>query len=87
MDWVVSHLKLAVDGQNLIYCVRFEENVQKPPKKADFWKCANIVRFWTMLSHSGKSQIDVSPFRLIATIQNRSFPDPNTISIKSQAPD
>ena len=30
--------KLAVDGQNLIYCVQFEENVKKPQKKADSWK-------------------------------------------------
>ena len=43
--------KLAVDGQNLIYCVRFEENVQKPLKKADFWKCANIISFWTISSY------------------------------------
>ena len=33
------------------------------------------ISFSAILSHSGKSQIDVSPFRLIATIQNRSFPD------------
>ena len=32
--------KLAVDGQNLIYCDGFEENVQKLPKKAD--SCANM---------------------------------------------
>ena len=36
--------KLAVDGQNLIYCVRFEENVQKPQKKANSWKCSNIFQ-------------------------------------------
>ena len=27
--------KLAVDGQNLIYCPQFIKNVQKPPKIAD----------------------------------------------------
>ena len=27
--------KLAVDGQNFIYCPQFIENVQKPPKIAD----------------------------------------------------
>ena len=27
--------KLTADGQNFIYCVRFEESVKKPPKKAD----------------------------------------------------
>ena len=38
--------KLAVDGQNFIYCVQFEENVKKPPKKADSWKI--IVQFFDM---------------------------------------
>ena len=36
---------LVVDGQNMIYCIRFKENIQKPLKKADSWKCANIVSF------------------------------------------
>ena len=34
--------KLVLDGQNLIYCIHFQENVQKPQKiteseKAPFW--------------------------------------------------
>ena len=33
--------KLAVDGQNFIYCPQFQENVQKPPNIADF------EGFWT----------------------------------------
>ena len=28
--------KLAVDGQNYIYCAQFKENVQKPPKIGEF---------------------------------------------------
>ena len=28
--------KLALAGQNLIYCIRLKENVQKPPKIAEF---------------------------------------------------
>ena len=43
--------ELALDSQNLIYCVGFEENVQKPPKKADSCKCVNIVSFWTISSY------------------------------------
>ena len=34
--------KLVLDSQNLISCFQFEENVQKPPKKAGSWKCANL---------------------------------------------
>ena len=37
--------KLAVDGQNFIYTVQFKENVQKPQKIADSWKCANFDGF------------------------------------------
>ena len=43
--------KLALDGQNLISCFRFEENVQKPHKKADSWKCANLDGFWMIYPH------------------------------------
>ena len=36
------------DGQNLIYCVWFGENVQKPFKEADSRKCANFDCFRTI---------------------------------------
>ena len=38
--------KLALDGQNLISCFRFEENVQKPYKKTYSWKSAHFDGFW-----------------------------------------
>jgi hypothetical protein len=53
-DYLVEYLmrtltgKFVLDGQNLIYCIHFQENVQKPQKiteseKAPFWMV--FVRF------------------------------------------
>ena len=39
--------KLAVDGQNFIYCVRFQENVKKP-------KNQSVLRYQLFLEVSGR---------------------------------
>ena len=38
--------KLAVDGQNINYFVRLEENVQKPSKIAEFRKRSDFDSFF-----------------------------------------
>ena len=48
--------KLAVDGQSLSYCLRFEENVQKPLRKADSWKVQKSLVFGRFL-HMGNSDL------------------------------
>ena len=39
--------KLALASQNLIYCIRFEENIQKPSKTECFQNSAIFGGFWT----------------------------------------
>ena len=36
LEYLVEYPTLMLDGQNLNYCIRFEENVQKPYKTECF---------------------------------------------------
>ena len=49
--------KLADDGQNVIYCVRFKENFPKLFKNVDSWKCANITSFSELFLYMANSGV------------------------------
>ena len=51
--------KLAIAGQNVIYCIHFEENVQKPSKTECFQNSAISEVFGRfLLNRSSKSNFD-----------------------------
>ena len=46
LEYLVEYPTLMLDGQNLNYSIRFEENVQKPSKTERFLNFAILGGFW-----------------------------------------